>query len=74
MEFFEGEALIFHKISKGEQVKITLSRNSLVVNPYFLEADPYSMDFFRGECNFVEFFMQEASTKVVWILLIAIAQ
>lgn len=57
MEFFEGEALIFHKISKGEQVKITLSRNSLGVNPYFLEADPYSMDFFRGECNFVEFFM-----------------
>ena len=41
MEFFEGEALIFHKISKGEQVKITLSRNSLGVNPYFLEADPY---------------------------------
>lgn len=57
MEFFEGEALIFHKISKGEQVKITLSRNSLGVNPYFLEADSYSMDFFRGECNFVEFFM-----------------
>lgn len=57
MEFFEGEALTFHKISKGEQVKITLSRNSLGVNPYFLEADPYSMDFFRGECNFVEFFM-----------------
>ena len=41
MEFFEGEALIFHKISKGEQVKITLSRNSSGVNPYFLEADPY---------------------------------
>ena len=57
MEFFEGEALIFHKISKGEQVKITLSRKSLGVNPYFLEADPYSMDFFRGECNFVEFVM-----------------
>ena len=43
--------------------------------PIFLEADPYSIDFLRGECNFVEFFMLEASTKVVWILLIfAIAQ
>ena len=74
MEFFEGEALIFNKISKGEQVKITLSRNSSGVNPYFLEADPYSIDFLRGECNFVEFFMLEASTKMVWILLIAIAK
>ena len=41
MEFSEGEALIFNKISKGEQGKITLSRNSSGVNPYFLEADPY---------------------------------
>lgn len=74
MEFFEGEALIFNKISKGEQVKITLSRNFSGVNPYFLEPDPYSIDFLRGECNFVEFFMLEASTKMVWVLLIAIAK
>ena len=40
--------------------KITLSRNSSGVNPYFLEVDPYFMDVFRGECNFVEFFKVEA--------------
>ena len=60
MEFFEGEALIFNKISKDEQGKITLSGNSSGVNPYFLEADPYFMYVFRSECNFVEFLKVEA--------------
>lgn len=56
MEFFEGEALIFNKILKDEQGKITLSQSSSGVKPYFLEADPYFIDVFRGECSFVEFF------------------
>ena len=48
------------KSPRMNKEKITLSRNSSGVNPYFSEADQYFMDVFRGESNCVEFFKVEA--------------
>ena len=52
---FGGEAfIIFNKIFRGEQGKITLSRNYSGVNPSSLGVGPYF--YFFGGCNFMEFF------------------
>ena len=54
MEFFSGE-----------QGKTPFSRNSSGVNLHSSGVDPYFLEVFRGECNFMEFFKGKKKSEVL---------